>query len=310
MATPGRGKPAFVAVDWGTSNFRAYLADAGGNVLDFTETARGILTVKSGEFTEVLKQAISGWCHDYGPMPVMMSGMVGSRQGWVEAPYVRCPAGIDEIARHLKRIKVDGIGTVHLVPGLDHMPPEQPPDVMRGEEAQTFGAIQPSDGQKATFVHPGTHSKWVTVSDGVITGFTTYMTGEVYAALKQHTILGRLMTQPSSPNDGDGFLKGVAVAHNGGMAGDMLHHLFSVRTLGLFDQLPGSELAEYLSGILIGAEIAAAAPSGGTVTIFGNGELTTRYGKAADALGLSWKPGPADSVVVGQLRIARAARLL
>ncbi len=299
--------PSFIAVDWGTTNFRAYLVDAGGQVLDTSEQARGILSVKDGDFASVLKAGIAGWVADYKPLPIMMSGMIGSRQGWVEAPYVRCPAGIDDIAHKLTLLQVDGIGTVHLVPGVDHVGDDQVPDVMRGEEAQTVGAMEIA-GTDETFVHPGTHSKWVSVSDKVITGFATYMTGEVYAALKGHTILGRLMTDAAS--DGSGFRKGVEAARNNASAGELLHQLFSVRTLGLFDQLPAGELADYLSGLLIGSEIAAAATPDQTVTIFGNGELTTRYGKAADLLGVGWKRGPDNSVVAGQLRIARAARLL
>ncbi len=300
--------PHLIAVDWGTTNFRAYLAAADGRILSQSQSARGILAVQNNAFADVLRAEIAPWIREHGALPVMMSGMIGSRQGWIEAPYVRCPAGVREIAAALTRFEVDGIGTVYLVPGLDHLPAGEAPDVIRGEETQIIGAISTASEQDATFVHPGTHSKWATVSGGIITGFTTYMTGEVYGALKDHTILGRLMRDGAT--DGSGFLQGVAAARRDGSAGNLLHQLFSVRTLGLFELLPPEELAEYLSGLLIGSEIAAAARSRRTITIFGSDALTERYGKAAEALGVSWKRGPEHSVVAGHLLLARAAGLL
>lgn len=301
-------KPHLIAVDWGTTNFRAYLADADSTILAQTESPRGILAVQNAAFADVMRAEIAGWISAHGPLPVMMSGMIGSRQGWVEAPYVRCPAGFRDIAAALTTFEVDGIGTVHLVPGLDHMPQGEPPDVMRGEEAQIIGAMALLSTQNATFVHPGTHSKWVTIADGIITGFATYMTGEVFGALKNHTILGRLM------KDGDhrraGFLQGVEAARRGTSGGGLLHQLFSVRTLGLFEMLPAEELSGYLSGLLIGSEVMAAAKPGQSITIFGSAELTDRYGKAAEALGFAWHRGPDHSVVAGHLLLARAAGLL
>jgi 2-dehydro-3-deoxygalactonokinase len=302
-------EPRLIAVDWGTTNFRAYLADFGGAVLDEVELPSGILAVRDGNFADVLRNAVGRWIEEHGPLTVIMSGMIGSRQGWVEAPYVRCPAGVDDIAAALTTFDVEGLGPVNLVPGLDHTPPGAGPDVMRGEEAQIIGATALNPAKRATFVLPGTHSKWVTVESGSITDFSTYMTGEVYGALRNHTILGRLMKAGQAK--GDGFLKGVEAARRQGTsAGSLLHQLFSVRTLGLFDLLPGEELSDYLSGLLIGAEILAAAQPGQAITIFGSDELTDRYGKAADALGLIWNRGPERSVVAGHLQIARAAGLL
>lgn len=303
-------EPRLIAVDWGTTNFRAYLANSRGIVLDEVEQPSGILAVKDGNFADVLRNAVGRWLEEHGPLTVIMSGMIGSRQGWVEAPYVRCPASIGDIAAALIKFDVEGLGAVHLVPGLDHVPPGEAPDVMRGEEAQIIGAMASNPSERTTFVLPGTHSKWVTVENGTITGFSTYMTGEVYGALKNHTILGRLM-KDGQPK-GEGFLKGVEAARRQGAAsaGALLHQLFSVRTLGLFHLLPGEELPDYLSGLLIGAEILAAARPGQTITIFGSNELTDRYGKAANALGLVWNRGPERSVVTGHVRIAQAAGLL
>ena len=303
MSTPG-----LISVDWGTTNLRTYLADLNGGILAQVESPSGILAVENGAFADVLRAAIGDWIAAHGRLPVVMSGMIGSRQGWVEAPYVRCPASIRDIADALTVFDVDGIGAVHLVPGLDHLPPGEPPDVMRGEETQILGIMATAPSSDATLVHPGTHSKWATVAGNAIVGFKTYMTGEVYGALKNHTILGRLMKTGRA--EGHGFLRGVEAARQDGTAGHLLHQLFSVRTLGLFELLAPDELPEYLSGLLIGSEIKAAAEAGQSITIFGNDALTERYGKAADALGLTWNRGPEHSVVAGQLLLARAAGLL
>lgn len=300
--------PKIIAVDWGTSNFRAYLADQHGRILTRVANAEGILAIGNRAFADVLRSTVGPWLREHGGLPVIMSGMIGSRQGWIEVPYVHCPASLDEIAAGLTSFHVDDIGAVHLVPGLDHAPEGEPPDVMRGEEAQIVGAMTGLESQGVLFVHPGTHSKWVSVADGVIERFSTYMTGEVYAALKDHTILGRLMEGQATGDEG--FLQGVETARHSGTAGTLLHRLFSARTLGLHDRLPPVELSAYLSGLLIGAEIAAAAPPGMEFTILGSEALASRYAKAAEALGRSWRRGPADSVVPGLLAIARAAGLI
>lgn len=302
--------PCLIAVDWGTTSFRAYLAAADGSIVDRVATARGILSAERAEFPSLLKAAVAPWTARHGRLAILMSGMIGSRQGWVEAPYVRCPAGPGDLSSRLTAIAVDGLGTVHVVPGLDHRDTDGRPDVMRGEETQVFGAIAAGGGADGLFVLPGTHSKWVTVEAGAIRAFATYMTGEVFAALKDHTILGRLMEGAS--RGGQGFAQGVAVGAEPGLAaGELLHRLFSVRTLGLMDMLGAGELADYLSGLLIGAELSAAARGqGNRFTIIASDTLAERYETAAGLLGLAAARAPADCVVAGQLKIARAAGLL
>lgn len=302
-------RPALVAVDWGTSSFRAYLATAEGTVLDHVSNAKGILAVQGGRFADVLHNAIGGWIAAHGRLPILMSGMIGSRQGWVEAPYVKCPADAKAIAAKLSTVEVDGLGAVALVPGLETRNADGAPDVMRGEECQVLGAIAALGLRDGLFVLPGTHSKWVTVSAGTITGFRTFMSGEVFAALKGHTILGRLM----SPKDGQGqgFAKGVAAGSMAGTPGDLLNRLFAVRTLGLFGEVPPPELGNYLSGLLIGAELAAgAALAKGGFTIVAGADLSERYAKAAGLMGVKAAAAPADSVVPGHLAIARMAGLM
>jgi len=304
-----RDQPALVAVDWGTTSFRAYLAAADGAILDQVTNAKGILAVSGGRFADVLSEAALPWIKSHGKLPILMSGMIGSRQGWVEAPYVRCPADLKAITARLSKIDVDDLGPVALVPGLEARAADGSPDVLRGEETQVIGALATLGLRDGVFVLPGTHSKWITVKAGAITGFKTYMTGEVFAALKGHTILGRLMT-PKGGN-GAGLAKGLAAGSVAGSPGELLNRLFAVRTLGLFGEVPPPELSDYLSGLLIGAELAAGA-SGlkGGFTIVAGSDLSERYAKGAQLLGLKAAAAPADCVVTGHLAIARTAGLM
>lgn len=263
-----------IGVDWGTSSFRAYRLAADGAVLERREAARGILQVEAGRFADVLRDAVGDWIAA-GERRVLLSGMVGSRQGWVEVPYVPCPAGLAELAAGLASVPFEG-AEVLLVPGMSAEGPEGVPEVMRGEETQVLGASSRAD----LVCLPGSHSKWARVSGGRIEGFTTHLTGEAFAALRGHTILGRMM------RDGGGepaaFDRGVARA---GDPGGLLHHLFGVRTLGLFGQLADVGAADYLSGLLIGHEVRSAMPQGAAVHLIGSAGLCARYARAVELCG-------------------------
>jgi len=255
-----------IAVDWGTSSLRCYRLDARGKIIEARASADGILSVPAGRFPDVLQRQIAGWSET----PIVMSGMVGSRQGWKEAPYVQCPAGFDEIAAKLVEVRQGA----WIVPGLACRDSAGVPDVMRGEETQILGC-----GAQGTLCLPGTHSKWVEVKNGRIERFSTFMTGEVYAVLKQHSILGRMMEE-GKPDEG-AFAQGVERA---GDEGGLLHHLFGVRTRGLMGELGAAASASYLSGILIGHELRAqGAPEFG---VLGTAELAARYQRAASLLGM------------------------
>jgi len=206
--------------------------------------------------------------------------MAGSRQGWVEAPYVACPAGPDELRQRLHWIEP---GRIALVPGLSDEQGEVP-DVMRGEEVQIFGAMRLAGLTDGLFVLPGTHSKWATVRDGRITGFRTYMTGEVYGLLSQHSILARTLDADAALDEAV-FLRGVTRAGNGQ---GLLHNAFGVRALALFGRLPPAESASYLSGLLIGEELyLQELLAGREVIAIGAATLTARYALALRQRGAS-----------------------
>jgi 2-dehydro-3-deoxygalactonokinase len=297
---------ALITVDWGTTACRAARLDSHGHVVDRLDGGAGILGVTNGAFEPALEAFLAPWLAS-SPPPIILSGMIGSRQGWVEAPYVRCPAGLSEVARQLTWIDSARLGRIGLIPGLDVHPSGSAPDVMRGEETQIFGAFD--TGHSGLAILPGTHSKWVTIDSGRIADFRTFMTGEVFSALKDHTILGRLM-QPSAGFDEAAFLRGVAAGAAPGSPGALLNRIFATRTLGLFDKLPASGLADYLSGLLIGAEIQDNRGAATHVTILGSEALTQRYRLACMSLGLQPLQPPADTAALGAARVAVAAGLV
>jgi 2-dehydro-3-deoxygalactonokinase len=297
---------ALIGVDWGTSNFRAFLLDRTGAILDRRGGPHGIMTVTDGKFGLVLTARIGEWLAD-GALPILMSGMIGSRQGWVEAPYVATPAGLSDLAPSLAPVPFEA-ADVRIVPGLrtEH---DTRSDVIRGEETQVFGALAHLGVDGGRFLLPGTHSKWVVVEQGKIVRFATYMTGEIFAAARDHTILGRLMHD--STRSDEAFAKGVALGAWPGAPGALLSRLFAVRTAGLFSTLQAEELSDYLSGLLIGAEMADAVTADRhTVGIVASESLAERYHAAADILGVRADVVPSDCVAGGYLAVARAAGLI
>ena len=179
---------ALVAIDWGTSALRGARLDDSGRVLEERSAPFGILNVPNGDFAATFAAQFGDWMKPPGAL-CLISGMAGSRQGWAEAPYVSCPAGPAELARHLHWIEPDRIA---LVPGLSDTQRDVP-DVMRGEEVQIFGAMSLAGLTEGLFVLPGTHSKWATVRGGRIVGFRTFMTGEAFGLFRQHSILARTL---------------------------------------------------------------------------------------------------------------------
>jgi 2-dehydro-3-deoxygalactonokinase len=299
-------KPLLIGLDWGTTSCRAYLIGADG-VLARKIDGPGILRVEGGAFGPWFDTMVGAWIATYGVLPIILSGMIGSRQGWKEAPYAACPAGADDIVKALAKIDHDGL-PISLVPGLvtenDAMP-----DVMRGEETQIFGALALSGMNEGLFLLPGTHSKWAEARGGRVVSFRTFMTGEVFGALKEHTILGRTMREGAS--NADGFARGVREGAALGSAGALLNRIFATRSYGLMDRLPDTALSDYLSGLLIGAEIAEATwQAKSTVTIIASAALAQRYTDALKLLGHDSTLAPEDCVAAGHRQIAGAAGLI
>ncbi len=307
-------QPCLIALDWGTTSLRAYLMARDGTILRQQAGGRGIMQVDNGRFEAALQEMAGEWLRDFPHLPLIASGMVGSKQGWREAPYCACPASVDAIASRIVVLEFGNGQRLHIVPGLAHTDISSGvPDVMRGEETQIIGAV--SDRGEHLVILPGTHSKWAKVVDGSIIAFSTWMTGEVYAALTQHTILGRLMDL-AAPHDDDAFGKGV----RGALAdpGALLHHIFSARTLGLFNQLGAAALPSYLSGLLIGSEIGgalasmgvAATGSTGAPTLLGSPQLVRSYQAALGIAGMSSVEGAADCAASGLMALAGKAHLV
>lgn len=298
-------KPALIGMDWGTSSLRAFLIGAQGEVLDSVTTREGIMQIPDRNFDAVFDRLVGSFPSNAG-LPVVVSGMITSRNGWVETPYVKMPTGPEHLAQSLVRHQSQSGALIHFVTGAttEHI---SGPDVMRGEETQIIGsaALGLSDG---IFVMPGTHSKWVHVALGKIQDFATYMTGEVFASLKDHTILGTLMKM--SDFDLSAFQKGVGAAQD--RRANLLHDLFHVRTLPLMGKLKETETADFLSGLLIGTEIVAALKKNEAkrVTIVGRNDLTDRYEIALQAVGISCQRAPDDIAAKGHFLIAQAAGLL
>ena len=239
-----------IGVDWGTTSFRAFRIAGDGSIRDRRASSRGILNVVDNRFAETLREEIGPWLAA-GDDHVLLSGMIGSRQGWMEAPYLPCPAGAADIAAALTDIPFDW-GQVKLVPGLATEDSAGVPEVMRGEETQIIGC-QGAIGGAGLACLPGSHSKWARIEAGRIAGFTTHLTGEAFAALRGHTILGRMMRDGAT--SATAFDQGVTRA---GDADGLLHHVFGARSLALTGRMAESETASYLSGILIGHEVRAA----------------------------------------------------
>jgi 2-dehydro-3-deoxygalactonokinase len=269
-----------IAIDWGTSSLRGARLDPNGQVLEERAFARGILTVPPGGFAAVFDQHFGDWLQAPDTL-CLISGMAGSRQGWIETPYCPCPAGLADIAARLTWVVP---GRIAIVPGMS-CEDSGVPDVMRGEETQVFGALRLLGLARGVLVLPGTHSKWVQVEAGSIRSFSTLMTGEFYALLRHHSILARtLPAQDDAELHGHAFDAGVTHALR---SPGLLQSAFSVRTLSLFDRMPEAQRASYLSGVVIGEELRSRPLSGADdVVLIGDAALTQRYERALAQRGL------------------------
>lgn len=303
---------ALIGLDWGTSSLRAFRFARDGAILERRRADRGILKVEGGRFGEALSDAVGDWRAAAPNAPILMAGMIGSRQGWVEAPYAPCPADAASLARALAPIS--DVAGAAIVPGVAWREGVAAPEVMRGEETQIIGL---GDVAARLVILPGTHSKWVWIdAGGRIARFTTFMTGEVYDVLRRHSILGRLMPAPEAPADPTAMAVGFARGLDDALAPDgpgTLQSLFAARARGLFNELATEALPGYLSGLLIGAELnegrhAIGAWGGalGPPILVGGGTLVELYQSAFDRLGLRVETADEDTGARGLWAIATA----
>jgi 2-dehydro-3-deoxygalactonokinase len=291
--------PSLIALDWGTSSLRAYLLDDTGNVIDSRSEPRGIMHVPDGNFSAAYEAIIAGW----PALTSIAAGMIGSANGWVEVPYCAAPAGADELAANLIRVPNT---KVCIVPGVatDGMHP----NFMRGEETQIVGMLElhPEFAAHSHLVLPGTHSKWVEVEDGRIINSTTYMTGELFAVLRDHSILGRNAAQ-QSPYD-DAFSRGVLAAQDS--ANGIAPLLFTARALVLAHRLAPDASLEYLSGLLIGDEVRCGLLNGHSPDAFiGETTLCDRYLTALQLFDADIAPVIDGAAQTGLFSIAKRAGL-
>jgi 2-dehydro-3-deoxygalactonokinase len=289
-----------IVVDWGSSNFRAYRFGPDGEIADRHQAEAGILTVSDGRFEAALTREIGHWIDP--DTEILLSGMITSRNGWVETPYLdppATPAGL--VANAIRRESENG-ATLLFLPGVCNRSPQ--PDVMRGEEIQVFGTVGASED--ALVVLPGTHSKWVNVSGGAISRFSTFLTGEIFALLKQHSIIGRLIPAGAAVPNEAAFRAGVITGF-AGRPGGFLNDIFTARAGALLAEFPPAEIAERLSGIVIGHEIRAGLASAGSTKqkprLVGEVALVARYRLAFEALGFDCAPGPEHAAVEGFRRL-------
>lgn len=298
-------KASLIAIDWGTSNLRASLLDIRGNVLQTRSAPGGVMAVPERRFAQALLALCGDWI-DTHAVPLIASGMIGSRQGWQEAPYVACPAGLQAAAAQLVQVEVRPGTVLHIVPGIRCFGADCVHDVMRGEETQLWGA---SLAAGDCCVLPGTHSKWAWLGEGGnIDRFETFMTGELYGLLTKHGILGRLMTF-GGPARAEAFDAGVRL----GLAqhANALHVLFAARTAGLMGDVDPQGLPDYLSGILIGLEIASAMARHPqrNITLLGDDDLCSRYESALHIAGVDTRRARDGATTLGQWRVAIEAGL-
>lgn len=299
-----------IAVDWGTTNRRAWALGPDGKVLGERADSGGLLSVTDRRFAESLGSFLGDWLEPGSKVPIVMAGMVGSRMGWLEAPYVSAPAALSDLAQKLAKAGSLGGSDCWIVPGMS-LDGETQPDVMRGEECQILGTLLTRGQSDGLFLLPGTHSKWARVQDRRLTQFRTYITGEMFNLLRQSGTLAQLMT--ADEHDDEAFARGVRAT---GPDAGLLNCLFSARSLALFGRLEGDGVASYVSGMLIGTEMRDALAvwpdlARAHVLCIGSAGMLARYGACARLLGIDLEGiDNRDVLPVALFWIAQQARLV
>lgn len=287
---------SYAAVDWGTTSFRLWLVGENGDVLAERRSHEGMTTAAKTGFSPILEShlaAVGAPAH----LPVVICGMAGARQGWVEAGYLDTPAPLSGIVGAAVIVS-DANRDIRILPGLAQRS-EEHPDVMRGEETQLLGAAGTLGNGNHIVCMPGTHSKWVRLAGGVVDGFSTFMTGEMFDVISKHSILSHAVADGGAfDGDNKSFVEAVIRAgRNPAMATNLL---FTARAGQLLHALPALDARARLSGTLIGLEIAGALSSarpGSSVCLVASGPLSALYRSALSALDLEPTIIDADDAV-------------
>jgi 2-dehydro-3-deoxygalactonokinase len=295
--------PQFAAVDWGTSNMRVWLMAGDGTVLGETRGEEGLTRVQDRNFEGVLEAKLAALGAPPA-LPVIICGMAGSKQGWVEAAYVETPAPLGDVMRHAVKVP-HARRDIRILPGISHDDADAP-SVMRGEETQLLG-LQSHHGNQ-TVCMPGTHCKWVALKGDVVVSFATYLTGELFqlfstASLLKHSVDPAAKTEPDHPDFRAACAKMLA------QPGELTANLFAIRAAGLLHGLDMERASARLSGLLIGAEIGSARTRFGKdrLTLVRSGRLGRLYEAALALAGIAFDPVDAeDAVKAGLLAAAKA----
>lgn len=294
---------ALVAADWGTSSLRVWALSSAGSVLAERRSDEGMARLQPKGFEPVLREHLAAFGLEGKALPVVLCGMVGARQGWREAGYVDVPARLGALCARALAVSAAALD-VRILPGLANRQDGRD-DVMRGEETQLLGLLQAEPSLSGLVCLPGTHSKWVRLQDGAVLGFSTAMTGELFAVLSQHSVLRHSLdgAGPSGDPDSPAFLRGVAR----GLAEPerLTAMLFGVRAATMLHGTSGTAAADMLSGLLIGAEIAGAGAAPGTpLTLVAGGSLAALYGRALALAGHAPRVVDAEGAVQRGLWLA------
>ncbi|MCA6115662.1 2-dehydro-3-deoxygalactonokinase [Bradyrhizobium sp. WSM 1738] len=296
---------AYVAVDWGTSSFRLWLVDRAGNVLGERRSHEGMMAAGKVGFAAVLQSHLEA-VGAAPTLPVIICGMAGARQGWIEAGYVDTPAPLASILQ--RAVAVPGQDRdIRILPGIAQRDREAP-DVMRGEETQLLGALGLNAAGDALVCMPGTHSKWVSVHGGTVERFATFMTGELFGVISRETILSHAVAGADEAEDVDAFKAAVVAAfERPAFAANLL---FQVRSGQLLHGGTPSSAREKISGTLIGLELAAGLTgeaSKAGITLVASGRLQMLYQLAFDTVAVPIRSIEAEDAARRGLLMAAAA---
>jgi 2-dehydro-3-deoxygalactonokinase len=299
-------RKAFLAVDWGTTALRLWVIGNDGRVLAERRSAEGMGKLARDQFPGVLRNHMAALAADLAglpePLPILMCGMVGSRQGWQEAPYVTCPTALSDLAGQAVSVAADGLD-IRILPGLALRDPEQP-EVMRGEETKLLALLADRPAFSGLVNIPGTHSKWVPLREGAVPHFLTFITGELFAVLSQHSLLRHSIRGAEATGDPENTAFKRGVVRGLAAPGSLAARLFSLRAGHLLFDISGGDTADHLSGLLIGSEVGTALTATqdtGPVTVLATGTLGRLYRAAILAAGRAVISVDSDEAVRGGL---------